>query len=207
MIEKIELGLSLFRYNIEEPNSNWDSKFYALKSEYNYEDGTVIKNEIGAYFFYDTKEAAINTAQVAVANRSENSFWLTQTSTQQEIKIIDFSNCSSVYDFVIILNDLEIDICIKGFKLNGLCRDLSELVNCNNDTRLFPKYPIEIELSYLGQLLTDFNNGEVFLKLIAKNKMNIDGYKWRESTDGLTYCLFSNDKLSEPIKEEILNND
>jgi hypothetical protein len=183
MMRKIELGLNLFRYNIEEPNINWDSKLHALKSEYNYEEGTVLKNEIGAYFFYDTKEAAINTAQIAVANRSENSFWLTQTSTQ-----------------------LEIDICIKDFKLNGLNRDLSELVNCNNDTRLFPTLPIEIELSYFGQLLTDFNNGKVFLKLLAKSKLNLGGYTWRESPDGLTYCLFNHNKLFIPTKEKITIN-
>jgi hypothetical protein len=191
----LEFGPNLFRYNISEPPAKWD-KEHARSTEHNYNLSLGLKNKIGAFFLYDTIEAALNTGIKSAEERNKSQIWITTSSINDRIKILDFSNCHSVNDFLNILDEIGLNVRIADFKINGTSRDLSELIDFNENSRLLPSYPLEIELGYFGQLLTDFHNGVIFLNLIEHLK--IDGYRWRESPDALTYCLFNSDKLNDP---------
>ncbi len=64
----------------------------------------------------------------------------------------------------------------------------------------------EYAVSYFGQRLTDFKNGTSFRALLSQHARQIDGYRWREHNDprGLTYCLFSANKLGAPVQEKFI---
>lgn len=59
---------------------------------------------------------------------------------------------------------------------------------------------------YLGQLLTDFENGPIFKKLVIQREYN--GYLFYEHDRNCpmvtTYCFFDSASLSKPLCEQIL---
>ena len=64
---------------------------------------------------------------------------------------------------------------------------------------------LNTDRSYFGQMITDFNNGIEFKRIVLESNNEIDGYRWPEHNDprGLTYCLFSSSKLSNPKMDTI----
>ena len=90
-------------------------------------------------------------------------------------------------------------------KINGFeaIWSISDLRNHSRLTRILIKVSELIEVSWFGQLLTDFDNGKEFMRL--STGLEIDGYRWCEAHNpyGLTYCLFNSQKLESPKKQKI----
>ena len=171
----------------------------------------IYKNKEGFYFLFDDVITCQAVAEVACRNKSKAQYWLTNTNTNSQIKIIDFSSCKCIHDILEIIDVLNLDIYNDFMKLNGLKngksqRFLSELKCHSRSTRIFNLYPELIEVSWFGQLLTDFDNGTYFKGVLTEHK--IDGYRWSENYNpyGLTYCLLDAEKLSAPVKHSIHYN-
>jgi len=202
MIIEISPGLELYRYDINEPGPAWNSIEHSLKTEHSYEASVGPKNKIGAYYLYDNIKTTNAVAFIACNKKALEKYWLSNTKSIANLRIIDFSKCSCIHEMLDVLESLKINVCIPEFKINGMDRNLTELIGHNYDSRIHPTLPNLIEVGYLGQLLTDFNNGILFMGLLKKSGLIVDGYRFCEELNpyGLTYCLFNADKLSIPNK-------
>lgn len=223
MKASIPKDLSLYRYDIKEPPNSWDSDNHSNSTEYsNFEDHGK-KNKEGFYFLFDDRETTELTAQKACEKQKQEKYWLTTTSLKKKISIIDFSECKCLHDLLTVLDTLQIDVYNSQLKIYDYEEEwsISDLKDHHRATTIRPKKPsnplFELhiprflteldeleEVGYFGQLLTDFDNGKVFKKLIKNSGLEIDGYRWCESNkpSGLTYCLFEVSKLDEPNKTE-----
>lgn len=200
MIIEIAAPLQLFRYDISEPPTSWDASLHCFHTEHFEKKLNTSKNKIGAYFLYDNMNAALAVADVALRKKQLSDLWFTKTSTTSSIRILDFSKCSCIHEMLDVLEALGIDVCNVDFKIHGKNRTLVELVNHTYDSKIFPEFPHAINLAYLGQCITDFDNGLHFNQSLINAELCIDGYRWCETINpyALTYCLFSNEYLNPP---------
>ena len=214
----------LYRYDLKEPPTQWSVDFH----EYNYGDRGY-KNIIGALFFYDNIDDCIRTCQNE--HLFEGVGYFTQCQTIRELNLLDIlTEC--MIRILDILYENDIDVLIPEIStysygdvrpLSVIKHDFEEyvyLVNKQEKTiqesctqlGLVNKISSYIEpqygnnsFRYLGQLLTDFENGPIF-----KEKLKIkgfDGYVFYENDSGTpcvtTYCIFENTSLSSPNCEKI----
>lgn len=202
----IDTGLRLIRYDLcETTPDNWDTKNHSNCTEYSNLNNNGNKNKEGFYFLFDNEQTCETVANVACKIKSKNEYWLTRTTTNKEIKIIDFSDCKCIHDILEIIDVLRLDVYNDHMKLNGLenkgkARMFSELKGHSRSTRISNQIPELIEVSWFGQLLTDFDNGTHFKKILTS--LELDGYRWCEEYNpyGLTYCLLDAEKLNKPEK-------
>lgn len=78
-----------------------------------------------------------------------------------------------------------------------------QFINCLNSQILVDKFNAFFHntVGYVGQLLTDFNNGPKFKAVL--HARNIDGYIFEEEarTHKPTFCIFDYGRLSAPHLE------
>ena len=205
MIISVPENLILYRYDINKPPVDWDSTKHI--TEYTNHLNRGKKNKEGFYFLYDNYETTKSTAKTACFKFAKNEYWLTTTNTTKQISIIDFSKCKCLHDMLDIIDTLNIKIYDSLITINGFeaIWNISDLRNHNRLTRVITKVSELTEVSWFGQLLTDFDNGKKFKKLIQDANLDIDGYRWCEAYNpyGLTYCFLNNGKLSTPYPDTL----
>jgi len=214
----------LYRYDLQKPPTQWSVDFH----EYNYGDRGY-KNIIGAFFFYDNMDDCIRTC------KNEHLFecfgYFTRCQTIRDLNLLDIrTECMIRILDILYENDIDVLIPEISTYSHGDVRPLSAikhdfekyvyLVNkqektdreCCTQLGLVNKISSYIEprygndsFRYLGQLLTDFENGQIFKeKLIQKG---YDGYVFYENNLGTpcvtTYCIFESNSLSSPNCEKI----
>lgn len=211
--------VTFYRYDLQNPPDNWDSNFRNF--EYNF-DCIGAKNKSNFLFFTDSKEIAVELGVIASKNNNMDSFYITSCKTVGSLNILDFSNSHNIYQMLCVLHNVGINVLIKDFMLydNDFCSKQentfellkSDFENAEKEIDSIKKAKLVMNLKHpnsdfedvglLGQLLTDFENGICFRKLLKEKK--IDGYRWREFKDnrGFSYCLLYSDCLTSPIKEE-----
>lgn len=220
----INAGLSLYRYDvIEPPKGRWVQDY---KSPIYCWDDAGPKNEVGAFFFFDNEDETIKVGK-NVLNQKDNmikvfnpefSIWITKTIIQDNLYMLDLSECKNVVDLYIILWKEHIDVFRDDFyrfdylygskSLSQIKRDIDYLAShddkpktdkwseCEYNIYTFCNgFDENNQLAYAFQGLSDFSNGRIF-KAILEAKA-FDGYIFRE-TDANTFCLFNPEKLSFP---------
>jgi hypothetical protein len=105
----INAGLLLYRYDVTEPpKGGWVQDY---KSPIYCWDDAGPKNEVGAFFFFDDEDETIKVGK-NVLNQKDNmikafnpefSIWITKTIIQDNLYMLDLSECKNVVDLYIIL--------------------------------------------------------------------------------------------------------
>lgn len=203
MILYIQDPIDLSRYDLSRPPTSWNSKFQSTETEYANFSNKGPKNTEELYFLFDNIETTKAVAKIACHKKQQNEYWISKTTTQSPIKILDFSSCKCLHDILEIIDSLRIDIYNSKLIINGFENiEIESLKNHNRNTRILEKYPELFEVSWFGQLLTDYQNGKIFKKLLVESGLEIDGYRWCENINpyGLTYCFFQSHILKNSIQ-------
>jgi hypothetical protein len=219
-----EKGLTLYRSDYVQPPKGWDSS-HAKNTQYVYDDGIGPKNQAGYFFFFDNEELAHdlgNEHQEKFPKRT--SYFLTKCKTLPPLSILDFSCCQNLAEMFDILADNGIDILTKDFFTymenkpphHERLSKFKEVWNNRNQEEPFDRKNLKLHsqisdclnVSLMGQRLSDFRNGKFFREKLLNGIIKFDGYRWREHCDprGITYCICSNSKLSKPESIEIPMN-
>lgn len=223
MIIEIPIPFRLYRCDSNLPPPSWDANF-SLETNYGKKYGEKgPKNKAGLFFLHDHIDISnsYGTCRLKEINKVkaigdlQTDYYITETKLKEPLKIIDFSNCHSMFMMIDVLMKNGINILTNEFKNHQNDSTFDEFLayyNAVNNTgnslhaikiKLTNK-DMAFEYSFFGQVLSDFDNGIVLKKNLQLK--NIDGYRWREHNDprGLTYCLLNFDKLSEPIVERVI---
>lgn len=218
-------GTSLFRYNIGiDLPVIWDDTYHS--PEY---ANTIYgpKNQIGAFFFYEQETTARAVLEIARGNLKGDEDINTNSSItychlMTDVKLLDISGWAYPMQVLRVLIEEGIDVLTNDFvKHDGKDCPFSELkadydfVISNEEVGLCSKegkkimraadrinkfFHKEVETRYIGQLLTDFENGKSFkAQLMVKG---FDGYCFTEEVSP-TICIFDSSKLSKPIHKVI----
>lgn len=214
----------LYRYDLKEPPTLWSVDFH----NYQY-DGLGYKNLSGSFFFYDNKDDCIRTCQ------NEHLFngtgYFTQCQTVKELYLLDIRT-ECMIRILDILYENDIDVLVPEFNTysKGDARPLSvikqdfeqylyfankndktiqecctQLNLINSITKYIEPHKGNDSFRYLGQLLTDFDNGPHFKRILMER--GFDGYVFYENDPNTpcvtTYCIFDNTSLSSPNCELI----
>ena len=230
LIRKIEVGQQLYRYDIvKPPEEGWCHTFKSpIYNNYGFDLGP--KNEIGAFFFFDDETETKAVAKNVLNKKGcmirdfnpDMKIWITQTTTTEDLVMLDLSKCNDVVELYVNLWINQIDIFKSNFysirqfgsKPMSQIRDNVEFIaNHLSEKSSIPymKHKCQIinfnmefddkeQLRFACQELTDFCNGQIFKDLLESKR--IDGYIFKES-DANTFCIFECEKLSFP-KTEII---
>lgn len=175
----------LYRYDLVNPPTKWDinPKNEEYKSEI-----MGPKNSAGLYFFTDCYELANDLGR----SYKEN-YYLT-TCRPNELKVIDFGRCDTIYHMLCVLKDLNIDVLTENFKtyeekdgnhINTFLSMRDYFYNAEVETDMINKMGLiqklrvdpnsdYLHISLFGQRLTDFQNGIIFKELVRNMNSNID---------------------------------
>ncbi|WP_406843481.1 hypothetical protein [Flavobacterium soyae] len=203
----------LFRYDLQVPPKGWKSDF--LNDEYLFE-GIGHKNKAKLYFFTDSIQIAHSLGIEACRKNGKEYYYLTSLNTVNELQLIDFSKCATIYQMMDILHELNIDIFtdqLKTFEndnnflqLRPIFDSILEEPDLRRKVDLISKLTIDTRTDcyntgLFGQRLTDFANGIIFKEMVKRTCPHADGYIWKEFNDprGLSCCLFDSEKLSEKL--------
>ena len=211
----VKPGDMFYRYNLgaNVPN-HWSLEY--VSPEYVFPN-LGAKNKIGAFFFYNTNEAAINTLSQALINEQLRGVnydvsIITSCCASKEMYMLDLSKCNWCAQIIYVLFQLGINVVSDNFFLHQRNRSFAalkeqfELLSSDDcilklraistiDEFFFNNKPL------LCQTLTDFGNGKHFKRLLQDK--GYDGYVFKESPDGNTFCLFTSDNLSSPQQDYI----
>lgn len=206
----VEVSPKLYRYDLEEPPIQWSTNFFSIEPNYN-DPVLGHKNKAGLFFFIDSLNSAKELGCIAGRREKKEKYYLTELSKFSiPLKLIDFKDNDNIYHMLCNLTDMGINVLtdnFKTYKINEqsfsdyrLFFEHAELeTDSNNKRRLIDQLRIgtlSVEaIGIFGQRLTDFDNGLAFKSLIKSLDPSIDGYRWRENREGLTYCLFDSKKL------------
>ena len=206
-------ALNLYRYDLVCPPSDWSEKFKSPEYVYNEESDTLkIKNQIGAFFFFDSKYTAYATGCEAAKKKKKNEIWLTSTTFIQAISLLDFSHIANISSILLAFNEFGIDVLNDRFykfssysactsfkelrslfdQLNSLqekeSKDIKTCVKiCNLCGSIGDFFFGNEKVNYFGQLLTDFSNGEEFKRMLKEKGYN--GYIFKEKILFQKVCL------------------
>jgi hypothetical protein len=216
MIVEIPIPFKLYRADSELPPEIWDNS-YSEKTNYGKKYGAKgPKNKAGLLFFHDHVDISHSYGKSLLKEinngKTENlqtQYFITETQIIKPIRIIDFSKCHSMFMMIDVLLENEINILSNDFinhhdgesflKFLKPFNDVKQTCNSLHALKIkLTSKGMEFDYSYFGQVLTDFENGIEFKKLLVEKE--IDGYRWREHNDprGLTYCLMNPNKISNP---------
>lgn len=207
-------GISLYRYDIECPPSEWSTNFKS--SFYNFPD-LGFKNKVGAFFFFDNLQETVSYAsnklseceQIVIEKDPRKTIWITRTQISQSVNLLDFRKIKDVCSLYIFLIKSGIDIFIDEFRKTEFCMpsvpyatikeavfDLSNHINIEENRYKIMNFSYgnnEFEkLKYAFQQLTDFSNGIIFKNILTEK--GFDGYIFKES-EANTYCIFDSFNL------------
>ena len=204
----LETGISLYRYSLgDNMPEEWQADFHNIEYDY---PGIGPKNQVGAFFFYPNKETAHKVLKVAIGKmeaqgRHFERNTITRCSTTAEIRLLDLTTCTQPVDVLYTLYNNEIDILDGSFikKLDvNTSQNLSDIRNAFENITT-NRQSIDVVnaffyslVGYIGQLLTDFENGSVFKKLLYER--HYEGYAFQEEPTSPTICIFDSAKLSLP---------
>ena len=207
----LEPGDKLFRYGLNSTfPDQWDSNEHSIEyfsEEYGH------KNQIGAFFFYDNKTAALQVLSAAIDKQKRNGKLITvatisTTEVTKEITLLDLeSGINTCTQMLTCLYNLGIDVVTDDFynyhdkeKFSSIREQFMKLYSNNWRERISAATAVDSFFHslppFLGQSLTDFGNGQVFKKLLLDKCL--DGYVFMEEFSSNTYCLFSSDYISVP---------
>lgn len=216
--------VELYRYDIQLPPQEWDVDF--KNPEYaHYTMGP--KNQIGAFFFFNSFEQAEKTASRAVTQNKDMSseFWITKCKRNMDLRLLDLRDFLHCTGLLATLDHNGFNVLTDDFKtwhgipfsaiasnikqIEAISKDpnwyldkaKSEIVNLAvtkvEDTFLF----LNDNIGALCQLLTDFSNGFSFKSQLQEN--GYEGYIFNESdhSEGSdTLCILDCNKFYPPIK-------
>ena len=107
--KNIKKGMKLYRYDVvEPPKDGWNTSFKSPIYIWDYEGP---KNEIGAFFLFDSEKEALDVAKNVIVQRNDFlksfnpqlSVWLTETTTTEDIQMLDLAGCKDVVDMYVTL--------------------------------------------------------------------------------------------------------
>ena len=220
--------MNLYRYDVvEPPKDGWNTCFKSPIYIWDYEGP---KNEIGAFFLFDSEKGALDVAKNVLVQRNDFlksfnpqlSVWLTETTITEDIQMLDLADCKDVVDMYVALWSENINVFRTDFykfdkvfgskPLSQLMDDVSFLANGNTDDRnkmetckcniynFYNTFDEKMQLYFACQELTDFSNGSIFKMLLEKR--GLDGYIFKES-EANTFCLFNSTCLTPPKTQEL----
>lgn len=226
-MNKLDLhcNTELYRYDLDD-NLPDDWTTYYHSKQYTFDRG--FKNICGAFFFFDNKQTALDVFKNA-AEKGAREGTITTCYIKKQVSLLDLSYCQTPSEILCFLNKNGMSVFNKGFyrygknQLEDVLFDkikalIDEILTKENDTMEGMSFIINkstqineffyfkecspCECRYIGQLLTDFNNGPKFKEiLLAKG---YDGYCHKETPKGVTYCIFDHNVLSAPRHEKII---
>lgn len=211
---EVPIPFRLYRCDTLEPSQVWDITM-ATRTNYGTKYGeSGPKNQAGLFFFHDHVDISHSYATGLKTKEFEykdlNEYFITEAGLNDSLTILDFSKDHSTFLMIealfnngLILPELMVNHNNANQSLDSLWQLYLEYKETSNW-----KIPLQIKVSksetgidasYFGQLLTDFENGPIFKKMLIEK--GFDGYRWREHNDprGLTYCLIDSTKLNPPI--------
>lgn len=204
----LEPGDRLYRYDLSgKMPDNWNSTVHSI--EYNTSEYGP-KNSIGAIFLYDVEIAAKQVLSAAIKKQKklENHIeqaTITTTEILQEIKLLDLETgidkCTQILS---VLYELGIDVITHDFfnyfkreSFDIIRKYFLDLYSEDMQCRISAADAIEQFFCghppYLGQLLTDFGNGQHFKSLLQN--AGFEGYVFMEQYASNTYCIFDSNKI------------
>ena len=219
----IKKGEILFRYDLSEPPVNWSPDYKSI--EYSSKNkGGGCKNMANNFFFYSNEVVTKNTAVVAMSKLAEKEYWLTSTKTSRNLNLLCLCGRDTFCN-LLKLHESGINIFTDDFsfyfgkeeKLSILKEPFEEWHKCDvfdierkielRNRLIQPFENSNCPFGLLGQVLTDYENGIAFTKLLTER--GYDGYVFDESVGGHTICLInkvvigSPTALSKPLRVKI----
>lgn len=204
----LQSGEKLYRYDIKEPPKEWSTDF--KNPEYVYSD-TGIKNQIGAFFFFNSYHQAVNTACCAIIKNANiaKGIWITECTTSKIIKLLDLRDFNFCVELLAAFDKSDYPILTDNFRswkdisfanMEKGIRSIEDIVlensiwttNQEQSTRI-GKVAAKMEqilsipndhIGYLLQLLTDYSNG-LYFKSILHDK-GYEGYIFNETNNFFT---------------------
>ena len=227
---KINAGFPLFRYNVKEPpKGGWEQDYKS--PVYCWEDAGP-KNEIGAFFFFDTEKEAIEVGK-NVLNQKEDvirlynpnlSIWITKTITQDCLYLLDLSQCNNIVELYVTLwhdkiyifrDDFYKFVYPYGSKPLSLIKEEIKFIACHdNETKTDKRQECEFNIYNFYNNIDESKqlayacqgltdfSNGKIFKELLEEK-GFDGYIFQE-TEAKTFCLFNSEKLSFPEVSLIL---
>ena len=194
----------LYRYDIVQPPKEWSTVF--KNPEYVYPD-TGVKNQIGAFFFFNSYKQAKDTALFSWRknkNSNRNGIWITKCTISAPIRLLDLRDSIVCIELLAALDKVGLAIFSddlkswNGISFSELARYIQPIeeivlldtnwVNNEETTRKVQnsikgmQNILNIENTHIGhllQLLTDFSNGAYFRELLQEK--GYEGYIFNET--------------------------
>ncbi len=220
----INAGLSLYRYDVTEPpKGGWVQDY---KSPiYCWEDAGQ-KNEIGAFYFFDTEHEAIEVGKNVLYQKEdviryhnpELSIWITKAITQDSLYMLDLSQCKNVVELYVTLWHEQINVFRDDFykfvypygsKPLSLIKEYIRYIACHdNEAKTDKRQECEYNIYDFYNTIDESKqlayacqgltdfSNGKIFKKLLEEK-EFDGYIFQE-TEANTFCIFNSEKLSFP---------
>ena len=201
----LPLGEKLYRYDIKEPPKEWSTDF--KNPEYVCSDAG-IKNQIGAFFFFNSYHQAVKTAYCAI-KKSVNiakGIWITECTTRRHIKLLDLRDICFCIELLAAFDKAGYPVLTDNFKswkgesfadMQISIRSIEDIILENSLWATNQEYAKKIgivaaemervlqipndHVGYLSQLLTDYSNGFHFKSMLQEN--GYEGYIFNETNN------------------------
>lgn len=200
----LQPGEKLYRYDIKEPPKEWSTNF--KNPEYVYTGTRGVKNQIGAFFFFNSRNQAVNTAQCAFRKHKNTAdgVWITKCTIKESIRLLDLRDSIiciellAAFDkagFAIFSDKLKSWEGVPFSRIANTIQPVEDIIladtNWIYDKEVKKKVQVSISemqkilnienthIGYLLQLLTDFSNGTYFRKILQDNMY--EGYIFNET--------------------------
>jgi len=207
-IALIKKGEILYRYDLIKPPTELSDEYRSI--EYDSQKFGKCKNMANLYFFFSNEEGTHNTAKVAMKKCNKDKYWITKVEILSNLLLLDLSKKGTAYLMLLELYENNIDVLNDNFKYNvaGNSFYLSDLYKTfersleisDEKVALIDEINAKLDcpqylgrFSYLGQILTDFENGFRFKNILEQKQY--DGYVFSESVGVDTVCLINKDAL------------
>ena len=221
----LEPGNQLYRYDIVQPPKEWSTVF--KNPEYVYPD-TGIKNQIDAFFFFNSIFFAIETGRCALEKERKKGYpyqglWITKCTIEESVKLFDLRDFVLCVELLSVLDRTGYGIFSDKFKtwkgiplskILPILRPIEDILLNPNDAYanvtvreavLEIQKILEIQNDHIGhllQLFTDYSNGVYFRKLLQDK--GYEGYIFNETNSFCpipgsdTICVFESIKFQPP---------
>ena len=216
---------NLYRYDLTDNTpKNWSTDVHSVE----YSTGRGYKNNCGAFFFFDNITAAEKLCEKAKKEANIQTSTITSCHTTKDLTFLNLSEYENPSQMICNLYEKGIDIFNKGFvkfgedptddaSIDVLKEAFVKVLNTSKETKeglsIITQYSQKINdffdsfeserkghaCRYICQLLTDFDNGPIFKKMLLEK--GFDGYCFREDPGSLTYCIFDSHALSSPERD------
>lgn len=211
----IKNTLTLYRADYEKPPDKWSTDFKC----YNFE--TVgNKNQAGLFFLSDSIDIAHSLGNIYCKKRNIKSYYLTECRTEN-IRLIDFSYCSSLIDMIKVLAILNIDVFTDEYKTYEEGKNVQHLKTLRKFRSAYVDFTEERNPNHVftqlsdagydddpvgtfGQRITDFDNGIRFIETIRQwvaKSTDIDGENATTHGDSLTVFFLQQSFLTHNVQK------